>query len=870
MLPEARWLLATTALALGDGQLAEKEADRAVALGVESASAQIVKVRALALQGDADRVLVESNTILEKNTTTDHASILAARGMAFLQKDQLDKAADSFDRALELDPESLAAFVGLARYHLAKNEYKPARDWIKRAIATDATNPDAWSVLGDLELEEGNLESAVSAFSQAIDKRDFVTLDRAKRALANVQLKNFVEADKEIQELRASKSQIHPYIHYVAGRSFVEQEQLEESIPEFEAVMAVRPNAETAMYLAIAHHLTGNTEQARNYTQQVLSALPRSLGARRLMGRLSVDQSDYGEAKKLLVSTLQGKQEDSATLYILASLALQTGDAEDALEYAQTMKSYYPDSSAANGILNVAQLLSGEQLNIKHRVNMGGTGSDAASMQAEIISVMAALRDKQYERALQVSLKLREEHPRSVAPLNLLSAVYVAMGKGPQAKEAMEMALEIDPHDPSAAINLAKIQTQLGNFQRALALLQELVGARPDNVSAAIELSRVYAKTGSDAESLAVLKQSLQHNPEVMELLGEYVQVLFKTKKYSDLVSATNNLELQHFKQRPDILEYRARAQFLLEDFASARRSFEALVGLLPNSAKAHYYLGDVIAASGDHYGALEQMRKASELDADFFPARLSTARLLSETGQLDLARTEVEKLRDTYGEHAEILGLSGWLWLQDGNPVAAEKELAEAQARLPDTALTLYLSKALWEQKKYQEGFDVMLSWLKRYPQDVAVLLNLGNAYLSVGMEEDANKVYEAILKILPDNLVALNNLAWLSRTKPEGLEYAERAYAIAPNDPNVLDTLGMIVLERGDTARSLNLLGRAAERNPDDLSIQLNWGKALLAGDKLDEAAKVLEVIASSDSVFAKDAMALLQTMPVRETEE
>jgi len=47
------------------------------------------------------------------------------------------------------------------------------------------------------------------------------------------------------------------------------------------------------------------------------------------------------------------------------------------------------------------------------------------------------------------------------------------------------------------------------------------------------------------------------------------------------------------------------------------------------------------------------------------------------------------------------------------------------------------------------------------------------------------------------------------LGRAKdPQALEYAEKAYKLAPTSPNVADTLGIPLIEKGDTTRGVELL--------------------------------------------------------------
>ena len=98
------------------------------------------------------------------------------------------------------------------------------------------------------------------------------------------------------------------------------------------------------------------------------------------------------------------------------------------------------------------------------------------------------------------------------------------------------------------------------------------------------------------------------------------------------------------------------------------------------------------------------------------------------------------------------------------------------------------------------------------------------------------------------PDNAALLNDLAWWSAQAkdPNALEYAERAYKIAPEQPAVLDTLSVLLVEKGDKARAIELLQKASKLAPASPAIRLNLAKALLAAGQRDAAKKELEELA------------------------
>lgn len=74
------------------------------------------------------------------------------------------------------------------------------------------------------------------------------------------------------------------------------------------------------------------------------------------------------------------------------------------------------------------------------------------------------------------------------------------------------------------------------------------------------------------------------------------------------------------------------------------------------------------------------------------------------------------------------------------------------------------------------------------------------------------------------PKNAIALNNLAlaYQQEKDPRALEFAEKAHGITPKSVEILDTLGWILVEQGNTARGLPVLQQAASLAPGLLDIR------------------------------------------------
>ncbi len=111
-----------------------------------------------------------------------------------------------------------------------------------RALEVDGELAEAWSTLGELELTENHPAEAKAAYDKAVKFRKHPSLDRARRALASIQLKHFDDAAADIEALKQRGWGLHPYVvNYVSGLLHFNQEKFTEAATALEASLAADP-----------------------------------------------------------------------------------------------------------------------------------------------------------------------------------------------------------------------------------------------------------------------------------------------------------------------------------------------------------------------------------------------------------------------------------------------------------------------------------------------------------------------------------------------------------------------------------------------------------------------------------------------------
>ena len=104
--------------------------------------------------------------------------LITAYGECLLQNGRPRDARDQFDRAAELDANSVAITLNLAKVSLQLNDARRAELAIRRALALDAKHAEAHLMLGYLRLRQERLDDALASFRRAstLDPDDVVSL----------------------------------------------------------------------------------------------------------------------------------------------------------------------------------------------------------------------------------------------------------------------------------------------------------------------------------------------------------------------------------------------------------------------------------------------------------------------------------------------------------------------------------------------------------------------------------------------------------------------------------------------------------------------------------------------------------------------
>jgi putative PEP-CTERM system TPR-repeat lipoprotein len=863
---DIRFELAKVAIALGDGATAEKEARRAVELGMSPDKASLQLINAIYLQGDYERVLAESEQVPAQLAPPVVADILAYRALALIQQQQFKLAESVIEEALKKNENSALAVLAQAHYEAQVGRREQAMTRARRAVEIDPDLSDAWALIGDLYAAEGNLVAAKDAYDTAVDKLDYVSFSRARRAIVLAQLEQWGAARADIGELYANGYKSHPYVNFVKGYIEFRQKNYPEASLALEKSVAENPaNPLSSLYLAASYMEEGKLEQARVIANQLYSQIPNSVEIARLFASLSVRQQDFGAARETLDALLEVEANDEVALGMLGSMALMEGNGDQAVDYFQRLAALSPDNASIQSMLKLAQTMRGDF--VKEVSAAAEQTVTAEDFDQTLLSAGIALKEGQLKEAVTIAENLQQQYPDRVGPLNMLAAIYLSVGDWRKGKTYLEQALAIEPMEPSAVKSLAKIQMSTGEEARAKELISAYLKEYPDDAEAKGVFAALVVATESFQESEKQLLELVERDPTNLELKARLTKLYFDNQKFEQVSVQTEKLTDADIQAQPSLMELRGKSLYILGDAEGAASVWERWAKLAPDSVLANFYYGDSLAKSNQLSRALESLEVSRKLNPGYLPARISIIRLSAEAGNTEKALAEMEKLQSELAEErADVWYTQGWLNAKLGKYSEAEQALQKSLALqpTPETVMLLFASQS--SAGNVDAALTSLESWVEKFPENTALMAVLGQAYLARDNTEKSLGIYQRILALDTKSVLALNNLAWLLRKSDpaQALQYAERANALAPEDPYVMSTHATLLAVNGKPAEGEQMLRKAVALQPDNMQLKLDLGRLLTEVGKPAAAKPYLEEVVESGNVesLVAEATALLQS--------
>jgi TolB-like protein/Flp pilus assembly protein TadD len=252
---------------------------------------------------------------------------------------------------------------------------------------------------------------------------------------------------------------------------------------------------------------------------------------------------------------------------------------------------------------------------------------------------------------------------------------------------------------------------------------------------------------------------------------------------------------------------------------------------------------------------AIELFAKALEHDSQFAPAYAAMADtwlLISLYGNVTTvkatkkAQTMIEKALELDPESAEAfaaLGLARW---QIGQLDAAESALRQAIDLNADyIPAQLWLAGVLGQQGRYPEEHLVLQGAMQRDPLNELLMVNYASNLSIRGDWEAGRNMLSGLLDLRPDSTILLRFMSKMETYNgnlAEGWELANRAYQLAPDNPEDIANLARTWILLGDTDEAERLVLEGLQSSGQNSNLIGTHWMTLLVSRRYEEAERLV----------------------------
>lgn len=808
---DARFLLGRAYALTGIGPAAEKELRAAIQLGYDRDPVLAPLAEALLLQQKYREVLSEihSDTADVEQTT----AVQIARGYAHLWLNDLDEAESAFVNADSLETAGGRAKTGLAYVLYARGKLQAAERQADLALAEAPDLAKAHLLKGELRQLAEDPQGALAFFDRALELEPRSFSARLRRASALITLDRDEDALQEIAQVNMRVGR-QPMASYLKAKILAKRGEFADAQASLEDLgVFLDQHLASQLLLGFVHLRQDHLEQAEWYLGKVLQAAPAHLQTRKLIGEINLKRDNAKEVFKLLEKPAADGEADAETLNLLGLASMKLGLYAQAEAYFARASSDLPKRSPIYANLALSQFAAG-QAHLAVDTLEDVLAADPEVARPAIVLALVHLRSGAYDQAIEVASDLVQRLPGNPIPFNLKGAAHFKKGESSQARESFERALQVQSDFFPAVGNLALLDLEQGNVEGARARYLQFLDSHPSNVDAMLDLAKIAQTQGKPIDVIDWLERAARSDPQALEPRLRLVDAYIGAKQPQRALGVA--LEAQQIAPRnASVLQTVARAYGTAGNPNQALETYRQLISVLPPSAKAFYGLAQASRAAGDLHGERDALRKAVEIDSDFLSAISALIALETASGNSQEAERLAVAFRDRHPDKPASHTLLGEVYFERGDYSKAAEAYRSGLDLQNNGALAVRYFQARERSSDPATALAWLKSWVEGNPRNIVAREVLAAALLRGRHSDEAIRVLNSLANDQPNNPQTLNNLAlaYYSNGDSRALATAESAYQVAPDQEQVADTLGWILINVGELERGLKLLEQAKD---------------------------------------------------------
>jgi len=794
--------------------LAEKMMNKAIELGMDPSGGHFYRGRLLAgrtdIENNFEKAIAEFQAGLDEFPTYSEGYVLLGRVLGRLER--YEEAKRAFSRALELNPRSGLAALGLATLADRQGDEGSKTKYLNICAKTIPNHP--W-VRAELQaLQDARDPQAGIARREQIRKNDPNDLDNLARLADLYTRQGQFDKAKEVYEAARQVDPtnlplIQQYAEFLRTKTPPEPEAATQLLQDLIAKVADRE----PLYRATAQLLLATHMEA--------------------LRRQNVPNAPDQEACDKAYEAAAEVCEEPAVRLDIGTYYQNAGRYDKAEHWYREALAAAEKTKNADADRKARKLIIDTLIQMRDPKREEDILKELAAFREKYDDPFALLAESEYHasagrlnEALDSINRFLKQQPNSAVGIFKRADIRFQQSLWEQALADYRTvkALEPDGFNYEHRVRLALCQERLKDNDLAIAELLSVLEAEPNQESAFRELLRIYRKLRRWGEAEQLLTRRREKDPENLRLLYELLrvyrasdngpkaaqiaeQIVEKTGVADGAVETLLETYLQ-FKKYDDVIRY-------VQNRVPAEKRGQAWI-LMP-LATAHARKGETARALQLYNQALDTL--GSHLPA-FASAVRDIKRELGPQTTMQLFRGRLARNSDERGSKYALAVLQKEAGERDALVNVLEELLASAPTGDDPNARTerLFLLRTLALERQARNEPD------------------------------QARARYEDMLKIDPYNIIALNNLAFLLmdhfNDPKAALPYSTTAAALVPQDPSVLDTVGWNMVLLGNLDGGIAALRKSIGLDDGLPTVHYHVAEALYMRSEKNESGRDIDL--------------------------
>ena len=540
-------------------------------------------------------------------------------------------------------------------------------------------------------------------------------------------------------------------------------------------------------------------------------------------------RGEFSSASDILEDLLANDPNNRSICLSLALLKMRQNHFDEAGELLNKLKTQEPNSlpvTVAQIELKVRQDKPAEALLLCNKIVNESNDASAHILRAKTYAMLGQTDKAQKDLGRAAIIE-----PNNIRVWTAQSDFYRSIGRLDMAIISIQKAMSVAPE--AIAIQKQAIPLFLSSRDRLTVsqgedILDKALTTNPEDVEIRLYKARLLLAEGT-APAIEKAKDILQNITEDQPKLTEAWVLLAETALRQNSLTKAMDIAIRGLIHRPN-----DKSLLLLKARTEAARSpslaiptLKALQELDPNDADTVVFLANAYLSAGESEKAVNIVKK--QLTAfNGTPGRrklnIALAIALHKNGNKTEAQKEFDSLYQSAPDdpspllaQARLLH-DGQLWGQLSQIVL---QWSQNHPNDTDTPIVIARNLAATENNQAIKTAEGIIRMVLENDSDSAEAIHTLAMLLQItGRFAESATFYQQVLTLQPDNVIAINNLAWIlceeQGKHQQALELARRGLEKAPDYIDLIDTRGIAYYRLGRVNKAVQDFNRCVNLYP------------------------------------------------------